>query len=470
MSQSQEQQGTSSTEKYKAGLTTAKIAATIVKKGVGTLFGGPLIWAGGGLTAVAFFIVFPIFIVIIIGLGLGGGEISLGGPPPVDAAPSPGDGTGLINNTYCEIIRTLQDGSCSIKLEFLFEAAADWSKIPAGILVGVSAKECPYPYFLTNTQVDQFSQPGAEVPHDAQGDGPDFDDGCPDSSANAHGPMQFSLSTWRQNGKYHNAYNLANSTNRITDLHNLAESIFGAAWYLKCLQITHTADTSEYRTACDSGDFSGIPFDLRNDGPDDTTQKLEEDDIFQALASYHGNATPQGCIDDGYCTDIYFIYTQTADFGATGGTSGWPVSGLISQVPYACRPSHCPGGRHASAIDIDDPRGTKIYSTTDGNYRGHGTDPRGNLWVRIETGDRLYYYIHLDSFSNCVRNKAHGEFFSQGELVGYMGDSGVSGHVHLHYSIRTLDEQSISLEEVNNTLPNYELHGNVTSSYTGSDC
>lgn len=470
MSQSQNESGPSAAQSAEIGGTVARSGLMVVKVAATSAFGGPLAWAGGCLIAVVFFIILPVFIVTLIGLGLGGGVISLGGPSPVEAAPSLGDGTGLIDNTYCSIILTLQDGSCSIELEFLFEAAADWSKIPAGILVGVSAKECPYPYFLTNTQVDQFSQPGAEVPHDAQGDGPDFDDGCPDSSANAHGPMQFLLSTWRQNGKYHNAYNLANSTNRTTDLHNLAESIFGAAWYLKCLQITHTANTPEYREACDNGDFSSIPFDLRNDGAEDTTQKLEEDDIFRALASYHGNTTVQGCIDDGYCTDIYFIYTQTADFGATGGSADWPTTGWVSQIPYACLPSHCPGTRHASAIDIDNDRGTKIYSTTNGNYRGHGTDDSGGLWVKIQTGNRLFLYIHLDSFSNCVRNKSLGEFFAQGELVGYMGSSGSGSHVHLHYSIRTLDSQSISLEEVTNTMPDYELYGNVTSSYIGSDC
>jgi murein DD-endopeptidase MepM/ murein hydrolase activator NlpD len=89
-----------------------------------------------------------------------------------------------------------------------------------------------------------------------------------------------------------------------------------------------------------------------------------------------------------------------------------------------------PGGSWHQGIDIFGPRGAPNVAVVSGRITQKWGPRQGNgvhLW-----GDdgRLYYYFHLDAYAGGPRRVA------QGEVIGYMGDTGATGAVHTHFEIR----------------------------------
>ncbi len=89
-----------------------------------------------------------------------------------------------------------------------------------------------------------------------------------------------------------------------------------------------------------------------------------------------------------------------------------------------------PGGAWHQGIDIFGPRGAPNVAVVSGRITQKWGPRQGNgvhLW-----GDdgRLYYYFHLDAYAGGPRRVA------QGEVIGFMGDTGSTGAVHTHFEIR----------------------------------
>jgi len=107
----------------------------------------------------------------------------------------------------------------------------------------------------------------------------------------------------------------------------------------------------------------------------------------------------------------------------------WPASGIVTSEFGEVRLTHIHKG-----IDIANITGTPISATangtviavgTSGNFGKrimiyHGTDENGTTYVTL--------YAHLSEFKVSV-----GEKVDQGNLIGLMGDTGVSTGTHLHY-------------------------------------
>ena len=110
----------------------------------------------------------------------------------------------------------------------------------------------------------------------------------------------------------------------------------------------------------------------------------------------------------------------------------WPASGIVTSEFGEVRLTHVHKG-----IDIANYTGTSIRATangtviavgTSGNFGKrimiyHGTDENGNTYITI--------YAHLSEFKVGV-----GEKVSQGDLIGLMGNTGISTGTHLHYEAR----------------------------------
>jgi murein DD-endopeptidase MepM/ murein hydrolase activator NlpD len=110
----------------------------------------------------------------------------------------------------------------------------------------------------------------------------------------------------------------------------------------------------------------------------------------------------------------------------------WPASGRVTSEFGEIRLTHIHKG-----IDISNSTGTPIRATangkviavgTSGNFGKrimiyHGTDENGTTYVTV--------YAHLSEFKVLV-----GEKVDQGDLIGLMGNTGVSTGTHLHFEVR----------------------------------
>lgn len=119
---------------------------------------------------------------------------------------------------------------------------------------------------------------------------------------------------------------------------------------------------------------------------------------------------------------------------------GWPLGEHIITAGWTYN-----DGRAHSAIDLRAAVGTPVYAAEGGtvNWVQHwngsktGNQSYGNL-VRIKHSDYNgqaleTYYAHLSRI--CVRS---GETVSEGQLIGYSGDTGNCFGAHLHFEVRVV--------------------------------
>jgi peptidoglycan LD-endopeptidase LytH len=98
-------------------------------------------------------------------------------------------------------------------------------------------------------------------------------------------------------------------------------------------------------------------------------------------------------------------------------------------------------GRAHQGIDVLSTLGQEVYAVLPGTlavrYLDGGTDASlsGNAWLlRARTGDE-YFYAHLSAFAEGL---SVGSSVAQGQLIGYVGDTGNpgAGNYHLHFEVR----------------------------------
>lgn len=91
--------------------------------------------------------------------------------------------------------------------------------------------------------------------------------------------------------------------------------------------------------------------------------------------------------------------------------------------------------KHHTGIDFSAPIGTNVYATADGVVKTAQTRQGGfGIMVELTHGEKSEYvtrYAHLDSFQVEV-----GQEVKKGEVIGKVGNSGLSYGPHLHYEIR----------------------------------
>lgn len=92
-------------------------------------------------------------------------------------------------------------------------------------------------------------------------------------------------------------------------------------------------------------------------------------------------------------------------------------------------------GRTHEGIDILAPKGTNVYSTTEGLVYSmkHSVLGGKNVWI-LGPGGAFHYYAHLDAHKEDLQV---GDYVNQGDLIGYVGNTGNARHTspHLHYGI-----------------------------------
>lgn len=92
-------------------------------------------------------------------------------------------------------------------------------------------------------------------------------------------------------------------------------------------------------------------------------------------------------------------------------------------------------GRNHEGIDILAPRGTKVFSTTEGIISSLKSNNLGGkvVWILGPSG-AWHYYAHLDEHNHRLNE---GDYIQKGTLIGYVGNTGNARHTapHLHYGL-----------------------------------
>lgn len=119
------------------------------------------------------------------------------------------------------------------------------------------------------------------------------------------------------------------------------------------------------------------------------------------------------------------------------------------------------GGRSHEGTDIlaDSKVGPTqaVYAVVDGTLGRQvidgqsGSSLSGNAWRLTATGSRTYYvFMHLSSFAPGLAN---GSVVTQGQLIGYVGDTGNPGpgnyHLHFEYHPATAGQTGTEIPAVN---------------------
>lgn len=118
------------------------------------------------------------------------------------------------------------------------------------------------------------------------------------------------------------------------------------------------------------------------------------------------------------------------------GASLMPVAGVkTSDLVNSWGAPRDGGKRSHRGIDIFAPKGTEIYSMSDGVITYIGEQPKGGkcLWVSTEDG-LSFYYAHLDRWAPGLYE---GMAVSSGTVLGYVGNTGNarSTPAHLHLAV-----------------------------------
>lgn len=96
-------------------------------------------------------------------------------------------------------------------------------------------------------------------------------------------------------------------------------------------------------------------------------------------------------------------------------------------------------GKHAKSniilthqgIDIKAAKGTPVMATADGTIAKASLENEwGNLLVIMHSDGYQTFYAHLDSF-----NVEENQTIKKGEIIGYVGSTGLSSGHHLHYEV-----------------------------------
>lgn len=113
-----------------------------------------------------------------------------------------------------------------------------------------------------------------------------------------------------------------------------------------------------------------------------------------------------------------------------------PVAGVKSDQLLDTFAESRSEGRVHDAIDIPAAAGTPVLAAADGEIIKLFQSDRGGTTIYQLSMDKklVYYYAHLQGYADGL---VSGKYARQGEVIGYVGDTGNAGvgNYHLHFSI-----------------------------------
>lgn len=120
--------------------------------------------------------------------------------------------------------------------------------------------------------------------------------------------------------------------------------------------------------------------------------------------------------------------------GGTVSTSGWcsPLVSYTLTSPFGMR-THPITGEYKmhNGIDMAAPEGTPIYAAKGGQVSIAAYSASAGNYVQINHGDGYRsVYMHMTGYT-----VEPGQYVAQGQLIGYVGNTGASKGNHLHFGI-----------------------------------
>lgn len=164
-----------------------------------------------------------------------------------------------------------------------------------------------------------------------------------------------------------------------------------------------------------------IPFEANNLPPDN---KLPE------------NKTPENKTSEIPQSQQTPPVQQNTEISSDSNKLMIPVVGIKREALQDTYTQSRSGGRVHNAIDIIAPAGAPVVAAADGEIAKFFDSQLGGITIYQWSADKkfVYYYAHLQRRADNLQEKS---FVRQGQIIGYVGDTGNSGagNYHLHFSI-----------------------------------
>lgn len=107
-------------------------------------------------------------------------------------------------------------------------------------------------------------------------------------------------------------------------------------------------------------------------------------------------------------------------------------------------------GRSHDAIDIAAAVGTPVVAASEGEIVKLFQSEKGGITIYQLSPDKklVFYYAHLQRYADGIYE---GKYVRQGEVIGYVGDTGNAGtgNYHLHFSIASITDPKRHWEGTN---------------------
>lgn len=200
-----------------------------------------------------------------------------------------------------------------------------------------------------------------------------------------------------------------------------------------------------YALALDMANIFGYDIDFAQD--------LRKGDTFEVLyeeKTLEGKAVGTGNILTARFTNRGKVYTAVRYTDKNGNTSYYSADGsslrkafIRTPVDFARISSRFSNGRKHpilnkirahKGVDYAAPRGTPIKAAGDGRVTLAGRKGGYGNTVVIKHGQRYQtLYAHMNGFAKGIRS---GSNVKQGQIIGYIGTTGLSTGPHLHYEFQ----------------------------------
>ena len=117
-----------------------------------------------------------------------------------------------------------------------------------------------------------------------------------------------------------------------------------------------------------------------------------------------------------------------------------PVAGIKpEQLADTWGKSRGGGSRRHNAIDIMAPQGTPVVAAAPGVVEKLFDSQNGGhtIYVRSNDGETVFYYAHLDSYRDGLRE---GQRVGMGDVIGTVGSTGSASEQgpHLHFEVKRM--------------------------------